>query len=229
MSEAEAADAGRVNGVGRHFSMGGEVAQDERPAQKPLRKTKSVSFHSATCLRSERKVSSVQECLQRMVAGSTLIKIRPNLRQYHRFFSVTEDLAAVRWVPSKKSNKAQVPIDSIKEIRTGKNTPIFRNKEFSGAYCEECAFSIIYGEDYESLDLVATSPDEANIWITGLNALIAPDGMDGKAAVRERWLGEMFARAAATRWACWTSGPAIELMRRLNSQITTGRIKQKLA
>ncbi|XP_037070836.1 inactive phospholipase C-like protein 1, partial [Pollicipes pollicipes] len=229
MSEAEAADAGRVNGVGRHFSMGGEVAQDERPAQKPLRKTKSVSFHSATCLRSERKVSSVQECLQRMVAGSTLIKIRPNLRQYHRFFSVTEDLAAVRWVPSKKSNKAQVPIDSIKEIRTGKNTPIFRNKEFSGAYCEECAFSIIYGEDYESLDLVATSPDEANIWITGLNALIAPDGMDGKAAVRERWLGEMFARAAGDTLGLLDERAAIELMRRLNSQITTGRIKQKLA
>ena len=42
-----------------------------------------------------------------MIVGSTLIKIRPNLRQYHRFFSVTEDLTAVRWVPSKKSNKAQ--------------------------------------------------------------------------------------------------------------------------
>ena len=73
---------------------------------------------------------------------------------------------SVRW-PS-----VPVPIDSIKEIRTGKNTPIFRNKEFSGAYCEECAFSIIYGEEFDSLDLVAPCPDEANIWITGLNALI---------------------------------------------------------
>ena len=58
MSESEPAEAGRVNGVGRHLSMGGEPPPDERPPQKPLRKTKSVSFHSATCLRSERKVSS---------------------------------------------------------------------------------------------------------------------------------------------------------------------------
>ena len=56
-SEAEAGRVG-VNGVGRHLSMGGEPPPDERPPQKPLRKTKSVSFHSATCLRSERKVSS---------------------------------------------------------------------------------------------------------------------------------------------------------------------------
>ena len=56
-SEAETGRVG-VNGVGRHLSMGGEPPPEDRPPQKPLRKTKSVSFHSATCLRSERKVSS---------------------------------------------------------------------------------------------------------------------------------------------------------------------------
>ena len=53
--------------------------------------------------------------------------------------------------------------------------------------------------------------------------------MDEKAAVRERWLGEMFARAAGDDLALLDERAAIELMRRLNSQITTGRIKQKLA
>ena len=52
-----------------------------------------------------------------MIVGSTLIKIRPNLRQYHRFFSVTEDLTAVRWVPSKKSNKAQgEPVKLVSQL-----------------------------------------------------------------------------------------------------------------
>lgn len=41
----------------------------------------------------------------------------------------------------------------------------------SGVYeqiSEDCAFSIIYGEIYESLDLVANSSEVANIWVTGL-------------------------------------------------------------
>lgn len=65
-----------------------------------------------------------------------------------------------------------VPIDSIKEIRVGKSTEVLRTRELSSGHTEECAFSIIYGDDFESLDLVASTPEEANIWVTGLNALI---------------------------------------------------------
>jgi hypothetical protein len=65
-----------------------------------------------------------------------------------------------------------VPIDSIKEIRVGKSTEVLRTWELSSGHTEECAFSIIYGDDFESLDLVASTPEEANIWVTGLNALI---------------------------------------------------------
>ena len=36
----------------------------------------------------------------------------------------------------------------------------------------DCTFSIIHGEDFASLDLIATSAEEANIWVTGLNALL---------------------------------------------------------
>lgn len=37
---------------------------------------------------------------------------------------------------------------------------------------EECAFSIIHGDNYESLDLIAHSPEDSNIWVTGLMNLI---------------------------------------------------------
>lgn len=36
----------------------------------------------------------------------------------------------------------------------------------------DCTFSIIHGEDFSSLDLIAPSAEEANIWVTGLNALL---------------------------------------------------------
>ena len=64
-------------------------------------------------------------------------------------------------------------IDSIKEVRVGKNTDVLRNKDIAGIYPDECAFSIIYSDDYDSLDLIANSPDEANIWVTGLTCLIS--------------------------------------------------------
>ncbi|PSN55813.1 hypothetical protein C0J52_02489 [Blattella germanica] len=70
------------------------------------------------------------------------------------------------------TSRSGMPIESIKEIRAGKNTEVLRSRELSGAHTEDCAFSILYGDEFESLDLVASTPEEANIWITGLNALI---------------------------------------------------------
>lgn len=66
-----------------------------------------------------------------------------------------------------------VSIRSIREIRIGKSTDVLRDKEVAGCYSEDCVFSVIYGDDFESLDLVASTPDEANFWVTGLNMLIA--------------------------------------------------------
>lgn len=54
----------------------------------------------------------------------------------------------------------------------GRTTDVLRSKEIAWTYSEDCAFSIIYNENFESLDLIASTPDEANIWVTGLNLLI---------------------------------------------------------
>ncbi|KAK7793999.1 hypothetical protein R5R35_003961 [Gryllus longicercus] len=166
-----------------------------------------------------------------MMGGSSLIKVRPNSRQYHRFFSLSEDLNAIRWTPtSKKSSKAMVPIDSIKEIRTGKNTEVLR----SLGHNEDCSFSILYGEDFESLDLVAATSEEANIWVTGLNALVgaqkSPDGLEEMQALRERWLQEMFEQAAADNSGYLDQCSAIDLIQKLSAsgKVNTVRIRQKL-
>ena len=64
-----------------------------------------------------------------------------------------------------------VAISQIKEVRVGKNTEILRNKDIAGHYPDECAFSIIYGDNFETMDLIANTPDEMNIWVTGLTCL----------------------------------------------------------
>ena len=67
-----------------------------------------------------------------------------------------------------------VLIDTVKEIRCGKNTDVFREMDRDD-FQEDCAFSIIYSDSYETLNLVAYSPDEANIWVTGLRCLLDSD------------------------------------------------------
>ena len=65
-----------------------------------------------------------------------------------------------------------VLIEDIREVRTGKSTEVLRAREFTTGHKEDCAFAIICGEEYESLDLIASTPEEASIWVSGLNALL---------------------------------------------------------
>lgn len=194
---------------------------------------KSVSFHSGTSLPAERKICSAHDCLQFMITGSSLLKIRASSRQYRRYFTLEEDLSAIKWVPSsKKSNKARLSIRSIREIRIGKSTDVLRDKEVAGCYSEDCVFSVVYGEDFESLDLVASTPDEANFWVTGLNMLIAanrsPDNMDERQRMREKWLQEMFEKADTERKGLLDEVETIALVQKLNSQLSVVRLKQKM-
>ena len=79
-----------------------------------------------------------------------------------------------------------VTIDSIKEIRLGKTTE--RLRECAHQFQDESLFSIIYtngSHENVSLDLVASSADEANIWVTGLSCLIANHGAPPSSAGRK--------------------------------------------
>ena len=54
----------------------------------------------------------------------------------------------------------------IYEVRPGKNSSIFQ--EYGCEFREECCFSIVIGSSFDSIDLVANTPEDANIWIAGI-------------------------------------------------------------
>ncbi|KAM9343985.1 inactive phospholipase C-like protein 1 [Pholidichthys leucotaenia] len=141
---------------------------------------KTVSFSS---MPSEKKVSSAADCLAFMQGGCELKKIRPNSRVYCRFYTLDPDLSCLRWEPSKKDgDRARLDVSSIREVRTGKSTETFlHNGPLSEQLAEEAAFSVIHGDEYQSLDLVALSADVANIWVTGLRYLLAHPSIIGGA------------------------------------------------
>ncbi|AWP21838.1 putative inactive phospholipase C-like protein 2 [Scophthalmus maximus] len=161
---------------------------------------KTVSF---SCSLSEKKISSAADCIHSMVEGSELKKIRPNSRVYQRYYMLDTGLQALCWEPSKKeSDKARISLASMREVRTGRNTETFRTSGVYEQISEDCAFSIIYGDVYENLDLVANSAEVANIWVTGLRYLMqyGKHALDMLASSQDSlrlcWLEQLFSSAA---------------------------------
>ncbi|UJR28305.1 hypothetical protein I4U23_009550 [Adineta vaga] len=171
---------------------------EENPTNKSF-KRKVVSFSTMPF---EKKVADVCDCLRYMQEGSDFLKVRSYARQFRRLYKLNDTLTAISWYPtSKKPSKATITIDSIKEIRLGKTTE--RLREYTHQFQNESLFSIVYtngNNQYISLDLVASSADEANIWVTGLSCLIAGQGaspspadFEDRQQMRDRWLRDAFA------------------------------------
>ncbi|CAJ0929674.1 unnamed protein product [Ranitomeya imitator] len=184
---------------------------------------------------SEKKISSASDCISFMQGGCELKKVRPNSRIYSRFFfTLDADLQALRWEPSKKDlEKAKLDISAIKEIRLGKNTETFRNNGLADQICEDSAFSIIHGENYESLDLVANSADVANIWVSGLRYLVShsKQSLDlvegGQNTPRFTWLKSIFDAADVDGNGIMLEDTAVELIKQLSPAIKETKVRLK--
>ncbi|VDN08285.1 unnamed protein product [Thelazia callipaeda] len=174
-----------------------------------------------------------------MQKATEFIKLRSNTRQFHRTFTLDSDLSHIRWTPTnKKPHKAKIAIESIKEVRVGKNTELFRASEtYVNDTQDESAFSIIHGDQYECLDLIAKTPEDAKIWITGLMSLTSkyagdceskPSGSQSLATLRERWLQTVFDEADTGKIGYIRENQAVQLIKQLNPRILLSRIKHKV-
>ncbi|XP_077600255.1 inactive phospholipase C-like protein 2 [Stigmatopora nigra] len=197
---------------------------------------KTVSF---SCSLSEKKISGAADCIHTMVEGSELKKVRPNSRVYQRYYLLDAGLQALCWEPSKKeSDKARIALVNIREVRTGRNTDIFRTTGVYEQISEDCAFSIIYGELFESLDLVALSREVASVWVTGLRYLMqyGKNALDMLASrqhsLRLGWLEQLFSSAAGSdsskdgeHGLCLQS--ALKLIQTVNPGVNSGKVENR--
>ncbi|CAI2347338.1 unnamed protein product [Caenorhabditis sp. 36 PRJEB53466] len=193
---------------------------------------KTVSFSSQN---SDAKISNVRDCWNYMQTGSELVKLRGINRHFRRFFSLDADLSHIRWTPTnKKPHRARIAINDIREIRLGKNTELLRaSEETFTDLQEECLFSIIYGDHYETLDLIATSGDDANIWVTGLMALTSnkyerKPSITQFANLRERWIESVFDEADFLKSGYINEDTAYKTIIQMNSRISPYRLSSKI-
>uniref|UniRef100_A0A915LLQ5 Phosphoinositide phospholipase C n=1 Tax=Meloidogyne javanica TaxID=6303 RepID=A0A915LLQ5_MELJA len=131
------------------------------------------------------------------------------------------------------------------EVRVGWNSELLRLTEPIVSpeinVGEECAFSIIHGDEHECLDLIALNASDANIWITGLIAL-ASEGVpsirgrdvvggslySSPANLRERWLSSSFKEIDQDIKGYISEKSAVRLIHSLNNRLLISRIKQKV-
>ncbi|KAK7885999.1 hypothetical protein WMY93_025620 [Mugilogobius chulae] len=203
-----------------HVLWRSEVPLGPDGSRQRKERKKTVSFSS---MPTEKKISSASDCLSAMVEGTELKKVRSNSRVYHRYFLLDADMQSLRWEPSKKeSDKAKIDVKSIKEVRTGKNTDTFRTNGTYEQISEDCAFSIIFGDNYESLDLVANTADVANIWVTGLRYLISYGKHSlnmiesSQNNMRSSWLSQLFDKADNSNNRQISICTAVQLIKELN-------------
>uniref|UniRef100_A0A663DSM1 Phosphoinositide phospholipase C n=2 Tax=Neoaves TaxID=3078114 RepID=A0A663DSM1_AQUCH len=199
--------------------------------QRPPQKKKTVSFST---MPNDRKINSTAACISFMLEGCELKKVRSNSRMYSRFFVLDADMRSVRWEPSKKdSEKAKIEIKSVKEVRVGKKTPVLRSNGLSDQFPDECAFSIIYGDNYESLDLVASSADVVSAWVMGLRYLVSygkhtPEAPGtGHPSLRTSWISSVFDLADLEKSGRIPVSRAVQLIKALNPGMKTSTIELK--
>ncbi|XP_067397446.1 inactive phospholipase C-like protein 2 isoform X2 [Emydura macquarii macquarii] len=199
--------------------------------QRPVQKKKTVSF---SAMPNDRKINSTAACISFMLEGCQMKKVRSNSRMYSRCFALDPDLRYLRWEPSKKdSEKAKIEIKSVKEVRVGKKTPVLRSNGLSDQFPDECAFSIIYGDNYESLDLVASSAEVVNAWVMGLRYLVSygkhsPEAPEaGHPSLRTSWISSVFAIADVEKAGRIAVPRAVQLIEALNPGMKASAIELK--
>ncbi|KAL3306992.1 Inactive phospholipase C-like protein 2, partial [Cichlidogyrus casuarinus] len=99
------------------------------------------------------------------------------------------------------------------------------------------AITLVYGQAFETLELLTTSPDIANVWVMGLTRLMADRNRGRQSplychlqggSLREQWLLAKFREADVQKRGLLLESEMTDLSKSLCRQVSFSRIKQNL-
>ncbi|XP_072412440.1 1-phosphatidylinositol 4,5-bisphosphate phosphodiesterase gamma-1 [Chiloscyllium punctatum] len=130
----------------------------------------------------------------------TVFYSKKSQRPERRTLQVKLETRQIIWNRGAEKVEGEIDIREIKEIRSGRNSRDFERYQDDAARSDisrsdlaHC-FVILYGMEFrlKTLSLAATSEEEMNMWITGLNWLLT-DTMKSPTPLQiERWLRKHF-------------------------------------
>lgn len=194
---------------------------------------------------------SMEEVVQKIHEGSALWKVRGVNKWFHRHYKVDMDNMSFVgeskkwWSPgggsSGEGSENAVPLVEIAEVREGWKTDTFNKvsshsekiKEKGGAATDEPlleenkCFSIIHGPGgREALDLVASSEEERDAWVTGLTHLVQSVKSLYEEKTYDVWLRDQFKEADKDNNASLNFDECCALLKQLNIKMDKSHAKK---
>ncbi|XP_074013030.1 1-phosphatidylinositol 4,5-bisphosphate phosphodiesterase delta-1 isoform X1 [Numenius arquata] len=127
--------------------------------------------------------------LKFLLKGSQLLKVKSGSWRKERFYKLQEDCKTI-WQESKKmlrSPESQIfSIEDIRDVRSGHKTEGM--EKYAKDVPEYRCFSIIFKDQRKTLDLIASSEDDANHWISGLGKIIAHSNSMNQKEKLQHWI-----------------------------------------
>nr|XP_020460174.1 1-phosphatidylinositol 4,5-bisphosphate phosphodiesterase delta-1-like isoform X2 [Monopterus albus] len=110
--------------------------------------------------------------LQFLLKGGQLVKIRSASWKKKRYFRLQEDCRTM-WQESMKTFKTNqtFALDDVSEVRMGRHSEALR--KYTEEQEEGCCFSIMFKGRQKTLDLIASSTEEAKQWVNSLDKIIS--------------------------------------------------------
>ncbi|XP_064495478.1 1-phosphatidylinositol 4,5-bisphosphate phosphodiesterase gamma-1-like isoform X2 [Pseudopipra pipra] len=136
----------------------------------------------------------ILRCLE-MGTVLTLFYQKKSQRPERRTFQVKLETRQIIWSRTPEKVEGDIDIREIKEIRLGKNSRDFeRYPEDARKLDFTMCFIILYGMDFRlrTLSVAAFCEEDINLWITGLNWLVADTQRAQTPLQIERWLRKQF-------------------------------------
>ncbi|XP_015420348.1 PREDICTED: 1-phosphatidylinositol 4,5-bisphosphate phosphodiesterase delta-1 [Myotis davidii] len=136
------------------------------------------------------------EDLQALLKGTQLLKVKSNSWRRERFYKLQEDCKTI-WQESRKvmrSPESQLfSIEDIQEVRMGHRTEGLEKfaRDVPGDRC----FSIVFKNQRNTLDLIASSPADAQHWVQGLRKIIHHSGSMDQQQKLQHWIHSCLRKA----------------------------------
>ncbi|CAF2551668.1 unnamed protein product [Rotaria sp. Silwood2] len=161
---------------------------------------------------------------------TTFIKYKPNARTYSRLYYLVLSEDAIHYFGSKHKSKSQAcMIKDIDQIRPGFTTAVWRkclDKRKITNDKANLAFSILYNNNRQSLDLLAESEDIRSQWIQGLEFLITryQSHMRTHREITDKWIWHLFLQADSDQSGQLSRNEIQRLLYTLNIQLNDNEI-----
>ncbi|XP_075906623.1 1-phosphatidylinositol 4,5-bisphosphate phosphodiesterase delta-1a isoform X1 [Nelusetta ayraudi] len=125
--------------------------------------------------------------LQFLLLGGELVKVRSRSWRKNRFFKLQEDCKTF-WHESHKTFRRNqtFSIDEIASVRRGRQSEGL--SKHTDTTMEDLCFSIFFKDRKKNLDLMATSGEEANRWVTAIEKVISNMQNLSRRQKSEHWI-----------------------------------------